>query len=110
MYELSKYRYRELKYFCLQYGEMLEEIKKLSVKGYSDGHDDITANTAVSLADLIRAYTLIEKTAYDTDGRFGGLILRSVTEDVSVSRVCCTDGFDDLRHKFFYLLHENKGL
>ena len=109
MYDISKNRYRELKYFCLQYKEMKAMIKWLQEKDAGKGTDP-TADTAIPLADYIKASRLIEKTAFDTDGRFGDLILRSVTEDVSISRVCCADGFDDLRHKFFYLLDKRKGL
>lgn len=112
MYDISKNRYRELKYFCLQYKEILDNIKRLRSQGIKEDYDP-TANIAVPLADYINASRLIEKTAFDTDREFGDVILKSVTEDVPLSAItmpCSKDRIDDLRYKFFYLLSERKGL
>lgn len=112
MYDISKNRYRELKYFCLQYKEMKAMIKWLQEKDAGKGIDP-TADTAVPLADYIKASRLIEKTAFDTDEKLGSMVLKSVTEDVSLSRISLPSNknpMDDLRHKFFYLLDKRKGL
>lgn len=112
MYDISKNRYRELKYFCLQYKEMKAMIKWFQEKDSGKGTDP-TADIAVPLADYIKASKLIEKTAFDTDEKLGSIVLKSVTEDVALSRIGMPHNkvlMDDLRHKFFYLLDKRKGL
>lgn len=111
-YTLSAHRYRELKHFCLQYYEMKDRVRRLSEKLYADTEIDLVGDTATELVNLIQGIRLIETTAIATDRVYAKYIFKSVTEDVSFSKlgILADKGeFDDLRSKFFWLLSERKG-
>lgn len=111
-YQISLNRYRELKAFCRQYREYQSELKIAEKMIFSDG-EDVTSKTAVRIRDLRYAIDLIEKTAMDTAPMYYDLILKAVTEDVSIKRLSLEierGEFVDVIHKFYYLLSTRKGV
>lgn len=113
MYELPRHRFLELKHFCLQYWDWRKQLILADREKPGTPQDDVVSNTATRRTDLNNAIQLIEKTAWNTDTNLGSYILRSVTENLTVSQVdppVSKDEFFELRRKFFWLLSEEKGL
>ena len=113
-YELSAHRFRELKHFCLQYHDMVTELKSLEGKdGYLDKHYDPTSELAIRENELRTAIRLIEMTARDTESFLADRILKVVTEDVNVkgfTMPCTRDCMEELRRRYYWLLDRRKGL
>lgn len=87
-YELSAHRYRELKYFCLQYPEMKRTLEELTeIDGYAKAIEDPTSKIAVLVVDYQSAIKLIETTAYDTERFLGDKVLEVVTKDIPWDRL-----------------------
>lgn len=109
--KLSKHRYRELKHFCLQYPEFKYVYYILDWACPSNGHDDPTSKIATLKTDYGRAIKLIETTARDTSEEYQSYILKSVTRDIPLNAVDLDrDVLDAYRRKFFWLLHQRKGI
>lgn len=116
-YKISKYRYRELKYFCLQYSEKMEKLKSISYVKASSCFDNLNTGrnnpveyTTEFILELKKDIKLIEQTALETSGEFYEYILENVTKgmsweylDIPISR----RGFYYLRRKFFFILSES---
>ena len=75
-YYISKHRYYELKHFCLQYNEWIEELKKLDSQGrrssggeiHSDPQfSDPTAEIAMRRSQLQQNIEMIKDAAVQTD-------------------------------------------
>lgn len=114
-YTISKNRYRELKYFCLQYKEKKDKLQSMSfisavnIDGMPHG-TNISNPTAIQgevIAQLKHDIEIIERTAMETDAEFYQYILDNITKgisweylDVPLSR----RSFYYLRRKYFYLL------
>ena len=118
-YMMSMCRFRELYYFCLQYGEWKQEIQNLNMLSSSkfDGVprsndiSDSTAKIAIKRAELSQKCELIENTAYDVDFEIAKYILKAVTEGANFNFLktamaipCGRDRFYDSRRKFYWLL------
>lgn len=118
-YNISRAKYNELKYFCMQYEEKKQELHR----GYglgaviNDGmpKGNMSGNpverTAIHNAMLQTDIELIEQTAMEADADIYQWLIKSVTEgipyeymDVPLSRT----KFYDSRRYFFYLLAQKR--
>lgn len=118
-YNISRAKYNELKYFCMQYEEKKQELHK----GYGLGavmNDGMpkgnlpgnpTETQAMRNVMLQGDVELIEQTALEADADIYQWLLRNVTEgigydylDVPMSR----NRFYDSRKYFFYLLAQKR--
>lgn len=118
--KISKYRYRELRNFCLQYGDKKQELATL--RGLSavscDGmpHGSAANNPTQSKAEkatrLSKDIELIEQTAIEADGSIYRSLLANISNTDMPYEVlpvpCGRRQFYEIRHKFFYLLDKNK--
>lgn len=115
-YEISKYRYRELKNFCLQYNEKKQQLTALRGLGaviYNDephgsGISNPTAAKAERAQQLARDIDLIEQTVMEVDSVNYDSLLANVTATnlpyEYLSPACGRRQFYEGRRKFFYLL------
>jgi len=104
MYELSRNRWKELKHYCLQYPEWRRRYFELYCHPGTAG--DPTGEEATKRADYIRAMSLIETTAIDTDKDYSLYIFLAVTGMAKK----CQDVPDEYYRRFFWLLSIRKGL
>lgn len=120
-YFISKHRYYELKHFCLQYPEWIDEYRELSQMGLEHyiqdgmpkGTDpvDSTADLAMRLARLRDKIEAVTDVAKNADPELSNYILKAVTEGYSFVYLktvmdipCEKDMYYDRYRKFFYLL------
>lgn len=116
---LSKYRYRELKYLCLQYNELKEKMKEFSSGNV--GAMKITGmptanNISNSVQDIVirkseieKKIKAIEQSAVEVDSVYYKDILYSVTENIRYEYIntrLCRTSFYALRRLFFSILDE----
>ena len=127
-YWIPKYRYLELKNFCLQYHELRQELEEIrqsigakairydnsNVKNGS-GSGDPTAAAAERMAEIGEKIKLIEMTAGETDADLSKYILLSVTAGVPYWQLeqrydipCSKRTFARYRRRFFWLLSRKK--
>jgi hypothetical protein len=128
-YNISKYAYRELANFCLQYPEKKRKIADLHnplkaqrYSGMPHGTDvgEPTASAAERAAQLSADCELIEQTAIEADAGIYQWLLLAVTQGLSyrVLRECDINGigrmpageemFNNRRHRFFYILAKKR--
>ena len=122
-YNISKHRFRELYYFCLQYQEWLDELKyktdDVSSVGITNMPTSHNTNSNVERLALRRAQLeekckILEQTAIEADPELYQYILKAVTnEGISYNYLkmvmnipCCKNVWYDRRRKFYYLLSE----
>ena len=122
-YNISKHRFRELYYFCLQYQEWLDELKyktdDVSSIGITNMPTSHNTNSNVERLALRRAQLeekckILEQTAIEADETLYQYIIKAVTnEGVSYNYLkmvmnipCCKNVWYDRRRKFYYLLSE----
>ena len=122
-YNISKHRFRELYYFCLQYQEWLDELKyktdDVSSVGITNMPTSRNTNSNVERLALRRAQLeekckILEQTAIEADPELYQYILKAVTnEGISYNYLkmvmnipCCKNVWYDRRRKFYYLLSE----
>lgn len=126
-YYLPKYRYLELKYFCLQYKEWLAEYSDISIDTHSSvlyaeyvnyRHiTDETAKKAIKRAQLSKKIEAVHAAIREAlNGNeylyYGEFLLTSVTEEKSWEKLvawgldCPKHQFYELRRKFFYILSQ----
>ena len=120
-YNISKHRFRELYYFCLQYQEWRDELKyktdDVSSVGITNMPTSHNTNSNVERLALRRAQLeekckILEQTAIETDETLYQYIIKAVTnEGVSYNYLkmvmnipCCKNVWYDRRRKFYYLL------
>ena len=121
-YNISNYRFRELFYFCLQYGEWQEELQRIRnpLKGMqysgmpsSGGFPgDPTMQAAIRCAELSGKCIAIERAAELADPELQEYILYAVThENVTFNSLkalkgipCERDRYYDSRRKFYFML------
>ncbi len=120
-YWISKYRYYELRYFCLQYYEWKHDYCELELKlsprttqynNVSRTHtNDWVSEAAVKMAELKRKMELVEQTCIETDSDLYSYILQGVTKGYGYTYLqtvlgipCTKDAYYDKYHKFFYIL------
>ena len=119
-YGLSKYKYRELKNFCLQYREKIAErnsycgisaVRLTGVPG-AGGISDPTFNAAARIEKLDRDILLIEQTAIEVDAILYPYIISNVADGIPYEYMnnppCGRRQFYEARRKFFYLLSLKK--
>lgn len=87
-YGISKYRYRELKNFCLQYPEKKEQIRygltsHEPAEGLSGRIGRPTESQAINNSPYIKDCLMIENAAREAAPEIHQWILVSVTEDLS---------------------------
>lgn len=119
-YEISRERYRELKYFCRQYPEKkarLADARGLSGQNW-DGMPhaatvgDPTARRAEKALRYARDVELIERVAAEAAPECPRELLRNVTEGVPWEYLSVYHGkrqFYAMRRRFFWLLDTQKG-
>lgn len=117
-YEISKYRYRELKNFCLQYNEKKQQLAALRGLGaviynnepHGSGISNPTAAKAERAQQLARDINLIEQTVMEVDSVNYDSLLANVTATnlpyEYLSPACGRRQFYADRRKFFFLLDE----
>ncbi len=115
-FNISSYAYKELEYFCMQYGEKKRLIKygygpkalrftPVRVKG---GISDSTFETANQLIKIKCDVEMIENAAKETDEQLYKYIIKNVTEGVPYEVLnvpCGRRQFYDKRKLFFYKLY-----
>ena len=122
--KLSKFKYKELAYFCYQYNEWISQIRdikhNLGVSGVNyDGmpHAHNTAssveNLAIKLMMLNSRIELIEKAAMLTDDKLAAALLKyCTTPGMSFRELCgvdCSEStFYRKRSEFFRILDKLK--
>ncbi len=118
-YGISPNRYRELLYFCRQYGEkrrQLASARDLDAVAndglpHGNGVSDPTARKADVALKLRDDIALIEDTARDVDPVNWTALLRNVTECTQYEYMQVYSGrrqFYEARRKFFWLLDQRK--
>lgn len=120
-YNISKHRFLELYYFCLQYNEWKDELKykKDTVRSVnvtdmptSKESGDATASLAIRRAELRKKCELIEQTAIEADPDIYQYIIKGVTEEYATYKYlkkvlgipCGKDMYYDRRRRFYWLL------
>ena len=112
-YEISKERYRELKYFCLQLSS-LASVKPQQLTGMPNGKNRIsnpTADAAVKRSELTEKCALVEQSAIEADAELYPYLLKSVTQGIPYEYMnvpCCRQKFYNARRKFFYKLSQKR--
>lgn len=124
-YGISKNRFRELYYWCLQYDEWLDElkyktdtVKSIEITDMPVVHcgSDATQRLAIRRAQLEKNCELIEQTAIEADPNIYQYLLKAVTnEDVTYRYLrmimgipCGKKMYYDRRRKFYWLLDQRK--
>lgn len=118
-YGISKMRYRELKYFCLQYPEKKQQISSLLGIGavINDGMpkgnktSDPTASTAAKIAELRDDIEIVEQTALEAAPGMHKQLMKNVTEGISYEYMAVPCGrrqFYTCRRRFFFLLSKKR--
>ena len=118
-YNISRAKYNELKYFCMQYEEKKQELHR----GYglgavvSDGMPkgnipgNPTERAAIRNAMLQKDVEMIEQTAIEADSDMYQWLLKNVTEGIPYEWLNVPRGrrqFYEARRYFFYLLAQKR--
>ncbi|WP_277409552.1 hypothetical protein [Lacrimispora xylanisolvens] len=124
-YGISKNRFWELYFWCLQYGEWREElkyktdtVKSVRIASMPSSHSpvDVTQQLAIRRVMLEQNCKLIEQTAIETDADIYKYIMKAVTEeDITYEYLrmimeipCSHNTYYDRRRKFYWLLDKRK--
>lgn len=123
-YGISKNRFWELYYWCLQYGEWKDELKyktntvgAMEITDMPTSHNpgDSTQQLAIRRVMLEKNCQLIEQTAIEADPDIYQYLLKAVTEDVPYRYLdmimnvpCSRNTYYDRRRKFYWLLSQKK--
>lgn len=124
-YGISKNRFWELYYWCLQYTEWKEELKynsdtigamEITDIRSSRNIGDATQQLAMRRVKLEQNCRLIEQTAIEADPDIYQYLLKAVTrEDVTYRYLkmimgipCSHNTYYDRRRKFYWLLNKRK--
>ena len=124
-YYISKYRFYELKNFCMQYAEWKKLI--IQIDGYTNNHEIVHINkektkisiveSSVLLRDTLRArIDIVEEAAKLTGSDLSKWILKGVTSPVSYDYLylnlgipCSRDTYYKRYRMFFYILDKLRG-
>lgn len=114
---LSKYRYRELKYLCLQYSELKDRLRELSsesikatqVTGMPSARNitDSTQDIVIRKMEVERKIKAIEQAALAADSKMYTQIIINVTEGIPPRYLhidCPEKTFYNKRRIFFNIL------
>lgn len=123
-YWISKHRYYELKYFCLQYPmwkKAYEASDGLRICSYDLVYisttevDDPTGNCVEERSIYLDRMKTVEKAAIDADPYLASYILKAVTEGRSYNYLktildmpCSRDMYYDRYRRFFWLLDKTR--
>lgn len=119
-YNISSARYRELKYFCLQYEEwkslLALETSALKAVLISDmpsshGISDLTELIGIKRAEVSEKCSMIEQTAIEANSEIYAYIIKNVTQEISYEYMdvpCGRRQFYEARRKFFYILSKKR--
>lgn len=124
-YGISKNRFRELYYWCLQYNEWKDELKyktntvksiEITDMPVTHGNRDVTQQLAIRRVQLEQNCQMIEQTAILADPEIYQYLLKAVTDENVTYRYlkmimgipCGKDMYYDRRRKFYYLLSIKK--
>ena len=118
-HNISRDKYNELKYICLQYWQKKQEIdRNYGIDGFSqDGmprgtsSSNPTEKKALRIAQLKRDTELIEQTAMEADAEIHPWILKNVTSGVPYEYMDVPMGrkkFYEARRYFFFLLAQKR--
>lgn len=124
-YGISKNRFKELYYWCLQYDEWKDELKykmdtvrsvEITDMPASHQNGDATQHLAIRRAELDHNCKLIEQTINETDPELSQYLMKAVTDENITYRYlkmimgipCCKDVYYDRRRKFYWLLSQKK--
>lgn len=127
-YYISKYRYYELKYHCLQYPiwkKAYDSLSSLSNRpsdlerfnDYIRSNDigDPTAKRAIALAEFSTKIDRIKKCCYEADNELSDYILKGVTNGYTYDwlytnmNIPCSRGtYYDRYRKFFWILNKER--
>lgn len=122
-YYISKQRYYELKYFCMQYIEWQKALKEIDIYPRIDNGDYVVvgdvAKPVEKIVELRNRYLknidMLERVAKETDKELWKFILIGVTEGVAYeylySRLeipCSRDMYYELYRKFFWILDNTR--
>lgn len=121
-YGISKYRYQELKAFCLQYPEKKDKIRYgLASHENTSGSGGIgrpTETQALLNARYIKDCEMVEQAAIAAAPDIYPYILKSVTEGLSYEELefhpelgrvpVCKKDFYGIRRRFYAILHQKK--
>lgn len=120
-YGISKYRYNELRYFCMQYPEWKDELRyntdTVKSKEITDmpmggeRHNQIE-ELAIRRVELQRKCNMIEEAAQEADNAIKDYIIKAVTNDgITFTYLqnimgipCGKTYFYEKRRKFYYIL------
>lgn len=105
-YDIPKHRFEELKHFCMQYPDWIEQYK-LNKKSSKCSGEDPTATKGVKLADYARCIDLIIDCAKETEKTCWPDIVTFVTTGV---RTNFTDEFYISCRRFYWILDKRKGI
>lgn len=116
-YSISKYAYRELYYFCLQYPEKKQRLNELRNPLRGQGYNgmphstdvgDPTGEAAVKAAMLAKDVELIEQTVIQADSGIYSALLDNVAYGTPYEYLkvpCGRRQFYESRKKFFFLMN-----
>ena len=118
-HNISKARYHELKYFCMQYEEKKRELGNgyglgaMNYDGMPKGSDVgcPTESKAIRNDILKRDTELIEQTAIEADAELYQYIIKSVAEGIPYEYMdapCGRRQFYESRRYFFFLLDKKR--
>ena len=121
-YWIPKYRYYELKYFCLQYPEWRKRYSEADLlaspsmsRRVSDTNNipDIVAKKAIEKGRYANLMKQVEQAAISADSDIYQYIIKGVTEGMSYTYMeaylripCSKDTYYDRYRKFFWLLDQ----
>ena len=120
-YGISKHRFKELYYFCLQYSEWRDTLNynTSTVKSpiitdmpITHSNSSATERLAINRAELLKKCELVEQTAIETDADLYQYIIKAVTNEgitynyltMVMNMPCGKDMYYDRRRRFYWLL------
>lgn len=122
-YNISRSRYRELYYFCLQYDERRRDIEKLQHQTppkadgmpRGGGISNPTERVGIKIAQLAMENKIMEQAAIEASPDLCFWLLEAAKYDLKYDFLhlregmpCGKNEFQKLRHKFYYLLDQKK--
>lgn len=124
-YGISKNRFKELYYWCLQYHEWKDELRykadtmrsiEITDMPAVHGGSDPTQQLAVRRAELEQNCQMIEQTVQEADPELYQYLLKAVTDENAtywyLSTImgipCSRNTYYERRRKFYWLLSQKK--
>lgn len=111
-YWVEKYRYQELRYFCLQYPTWKRAANRLLNDHLKVHSDDPVCEIASRRENYLSKMKLVETTCIKMDPKLWPWLLLAVSHGVRYERLdipCSKEEFVQLYRKFFWTLDQDKG-